>query len=143
MIDMMMHAWGEAASIALSTALVRHLMLSLPTLAGPEDTPWEGGIFSLRITFTERYPDKPPKVRFLGEMFHPNVYADGNLCLDLLQDQWSPCHNICTLLTSIQSLLTDPNCTSPANPEAAQLYTKDRPAFNKKVRKIAQRSVEG
>ena len=39
-------------------------------------------------------------------MYHPNVYADGNLCLDLLQDQWSPCHTICTLLTSIQSLLT-------------------------------------
>lgn len=76
-------------------------------------------------------------------MYHPNVYADGNLCLDLLQDQWSPCHNICTLLTSIQSLLTDPNCTSPANPEAAQLYMKDRAAYNKKVRKIAQRSVEG
>ena len=76
-------------------------------------------------------------------MYHPNVYADGNLCLDLLQDQWSPCHTICTLLTSIQSLLTDPNCTSPANPEAASLYTKDRPAYNKRVRKIAQRSVEG
>ena len=76
-------------------------------------------------------------------MYHPNVYADGNLCLDLLQDQWSPCHTICTLLTSIQSLLTDPNCTSPANPEAAQLYLKDRPAYNKRVRKIAQRSVEG
>lgn len=119
-------------------------LTSLPlTLAGPEESPWEGGIFSLRITFTERYPDKPPKVRFLGEMYHPNVYADGNLCLDLLQDQWSPCHNICTLLTSIQSLLTDPNCTSPANPEAAQLYMKDRAAYNKKVRKIAQRSVEG
>ena len=25
---------------------------------------------------------------------------------DIIQDQWSPCHNICTILTSIQSLLT-------------------------------------
>lgn len=59
------------------------------------------------------------------------VYSDGTLCMDLLQDQWSPCHNICTLLTSIQSLLTDPNCASPANPEAAQQYLKDRPAYNR------------
>lgn len=59
------------------------------------------------------------------------VYTDGTLCMDLLQDSWSPCHNICTLLTSIQSLLTDPNCASPANPEAAQMYVKDRPAYNK------------
>jgi len=102
-----------------------------------------GGVFSLRITFTDRYPEKPPKVRFTGEMYHPNVYTDGTLCMDLLQDQWSPCHNICTLLTSIQSLLTDPNCASPANPEAAQMYIKERTAYNKRVRKISQKSVEG
>lgn len=50
---------------------------------------------------------------------------------DTLQDKWSPCHNICTVLMSIQSMLTDPNCSSPANPEAAQLYTKDRTAYNR------------
>jgi ubiquitin-protein ligase len=49
------------------------------------------------------------------------VYSDGTLCLDIIQDSWSPCHNICSILTSIQSLLTDPNCASPANPEAAQV----------------------
>ena len=59
------------------------------------------------------------------------VYSDGTLCLDIIQDSWSPCHTICTLLTSIQSLLTDPNCSSPANPEAAQVYTTDRSAYNK------------
>lgn len=112
------------------------------TIFGPEDTAFEGGIFPLRITFGDRYPEKPPKVRFTGEFFHPNVYTDGTLCLDLLQDQWSPCHNICTLLTSIQSLLTDPNCASPANPEAAQLYLKDTSAYNKRVRKIAQKSLD-
>ena len=42
-------------------------------------------------------------------------------------------HTVCTLLTSIQSLLTDPNCASPANPEAAGQYLKDRSAYNKWV----------
>lgn len=59
------------------------------------------------------------------------VYPDGSICLDIIQEAWSPIHNICTLLTSIQSLLTDPNCASPANPEAAKVYTEDRPAYNK------------
>lgn len=59
------------------------------------------------------------------------VYPDGSICLDIIQEAWSPIHNICTLLTSIQSLLTDPNCASPANPEAAKVYTEDRTAYNK------------
>jgi ubiquitin-conjugating enzyme E2 A len=53
--------------------------------------------------------------------------------MDTIQDKWSPCHNICTVLMSIQSLLTDPNCSSPANTEAAQLYTKDKAAYNRWV----------
>lgn len=51
------------------------LMCACHAVFGPDDTPWEGGIFSLRITFTEHYPEKPPRVRFTSEMFHPNVYG--------------------------------------------------------------------
>ncbi|GHP01260.1 hypothetical protein PPROV_000001600 [Pycnococcus provasolii] len=112
------------------------------TIFGPDETPWEGGIFSLRITFGEHYPEKPPRVRFTTDMFHPNVYTDGTLCLDLLQDQWSPCHNVSSLLTSIQSLLTDPNPASPANPDAAQLYQNDRPAYDQRVRRLSRKSLE-
>ncbi len=63
--------------------------------------------------------------------------------MDIIQDQWSPCHNICTILTSIQSLLTDPNCASPANPEAANLYTNDRQAYNRYVRVLRTASLFG
>ena len=112
------------------------------TIFGPDETPWEGGVFSLRITFSENYPGKPPRVRFTSEVFHPNVYSDGTLCLDIIQDQWSPVHNICTILSSIQSLLGDPNPNSPANPEAAQLFSHDKAAYKKRVRRCAQKSIE-
>jgi len=59
-----------------------------------------------------------------------------------LQDMWSPCQSVSSILTSIQSLLQDPNCSSPANTEASQLYTTDKKEYNRRVRKIAQRSVE-
>lgn len=111
------------------------------TIFGPPDTAWEGGIYTLRLTFSEEYPDKPPRVRFTCDMFHPNVYQDGTLCLDIIQDHWSPIYTVNTILTSIQSLLTDPNPASPANPEAAHLYTTNKEAYKQKVRKIAQRSV--
>ena len=38
------------------------------TVFGPDDTSWEGGIYSCRLMFTEQYPDKPPRVRFTSEM---------------------------------------------------------------------------
>lgn len=71
---------------------------------------------------------------FLAAPQHPRlqVYADGAICLDTIQDRWSPVNTISSLLTSIQSLLTDPNCNSPANPEAAQVYQNDRQGYNKR-----------
>lgn len=41
--------------------------------------------FQLSLEFTEEYPNKPPTVKFISKMFHPNVYADGSICLDILQ----------------------------------------------------------
>lgn len=47
-----------------------------------------------------------------------------------------------TVLTSIQSLLTDPNPDSPANSEAANLYTEDRETYNKRVKDCVLDSVK-
>jgi ubiquitin-conjugating enzyme E2 A len=38
----------------------------------PDETVWEGGTFNLLMEFTEDYPNKPPKVRFVSKIFHPN-----------------------------------------------------------------------
>jgi ubiquitin-conjugating enzyme E2 A len=107
---------------------------------GPDDTPWEGGTFKLTLTFTEDYPNKPPTVRFVTKMFHPNIYANGQICLDILQNQWSPIYDIAAILTSIQSLLTDPNPNSPANVEAAKLYQENRREYDRKVMEFVEKS---
>lgn len=31
-----------------------------------------------------------------------SVYADGSICLDILQNQWSPIYDVAAILTSIQ-----------------------------------------
>lgn len=95
-------------------------------IIGPSETPFEDGTFRLVLQFDEQYPNKPPVVKFILEMFHPNVYASGELCLDILQNRWSPTYDVSSILTSIQSLLNDPNISSPANVEAANLYKDHR-----------------
>lgn len=107
---------------------------------GPDDTPWEDGVFKLTLEFSEEYPHKPPEVRFTTNMFHPNVYRNGNICLDILQHNWSPAYDISAILTSIQSLLTDPNPASPANAEAARLYNENRPEYQRRVRQSVEDS---
>jgi ubiquitin-conjugating enzyme E2 A len=107
---------------------------------GPDDTPWDGGTFKLLLEFTEEYPNKPPAVRFISKLFHPNVYLDGKICLDILQNQWSPIYDIAAILTSIQSLLNDPNPQSPANAEAAKMFEEDKREYNNRVRAIVEES---
>jgi len=65
---------------------------------------------------------------------------DGQICLDILQNQWSPIYDISAILTSIQSLLCDPNPASPANSEASRLYNENRREYNRRVREIVEQS---
>ncbi|GMP99063.1 hypothetical protein CsSME_00046696 [Camellia sinensis var. sinensis] len=68
------------------------------------------------------------------------VYADGSICLDILQNQWSPIYDIVAILTSIQSMLCDPNANSPANSEAALLFCENKREYNRRVREIVEQS---
>uniref|UniRef100_A0A8C5K6Y6 Ubiquitin-conjugating enzyme E2B n=1 Tax=Jaculus jaculus TaxID=51337 RepID=A0A8C5K6Y6_JACJA len=103
---------------------------------------WNAVIFTFKlvIEFSEEYPNKPPTVRFLSKMFHPNVYADGSICLDILQNRWSPTYDVSSILTSIQSLLDEPNPNSPANSQAAQLYQENKREYEKRVSAIVEQS---
>ncbi|ETW77202.1 hypothetical protein HETIRDRAFT_460537 [Heterobasidion irregulare TC 32-1] len=111
-----------------------NIMLWNAVIFGP------GWDFQTPLTFDESYPNKPPTVKFLSRMFHPNVYANGELCLDILQNRWSPTYDVAAILTSIQSLLHDPNPNSPANAEAAQLYRENMKEYVRRVRATVEES---
>lgn len=104
------------------------------TIIGPSDSPYAGGLFLLEIEFPVDYPFKPPRVSFTTKVFHPNVNANGGICLDILKDQWSPALSIGKVLLSISSLLTDPNPKDPLVPEIAHLYETNREKFNQTAR---------
>ena len=109
-------------------------------LFGPPETLWEDLVAKLHFEFHEEYPNKAPTVKFITRMFHPNIYLDGSICLDILQNQWSPMYDISAILSSLQSLLNDPNPASPANPEAAKLFEKNKVEYEKRVRECIEAS---
>ena len=104
------------------------------TIMGPEGTPYQGGIFFLRIHFPSDYPFKAPKVSFETNIYHCNVNKNGSICLDILKDQWSPALTISKVLLSITSLLSDPNPDDPLVPEIAKVYKNNRAKHDENAR---------
>jgi hypothetical protein len=84
------------------------------------------------------YPYKPPVLRFLSRVFHPNVDERGFVCADVLATEWSSVCSVATLLLSVQSILDDPSCENPANVQAAALLVQDRAAYIEKVRRLSR-----
>lgn len=107
-------------------------------IIGPEDTPYVGGIFKLRIQFPVDYPFKPPHIQFLTKIFHPNINSSGMICLDILKTQWSPALTISKVLLSISSLLAEPNPKDPLSPEIARLYIENRGEYETEARNMTR-----
>ncbi len=108
------------------------------TILGPAASVYEGGIFNLSIEFPQNYPFKPPKIRFITKIYHPNINMSGGICLDILKDQWSPALTISKVLISICSLLDDPNPDDPLVPEIADIYVKNRLQYDLTAREWTQ-----
>lgn len=112
-------------------------------IVGPSDSPYSGGMFKLEIHFPSDYPFKPPKIMFVTKIYHPNISSLGNICLDILKDQWSPALTIGKVLLSICSLLTDPNPKDPLVPEIAQIYNTNRAQYEETARVWTLRYAAG
>ncbi|KAI8843330.1 ubiquitin-conjugating enzyme/RWD-like protein [Chytriomyces cf. hyalinus JEL632] len=102
---------------------------------GPDATPYEGGVFEVDIEITTEYPFKPPKMKFITKVYHPNVSSQtGAICLDILKDQWSPVLTLKTALISLQSLMSDPAADNPQDAQVARHYLSDRKGFDDTAR---------
>ncbi|KAJ3412014.1 ubiquitin-conjugating enzyme E2 K [Chytridiales sp. JEL 0842] len=106
---------------------------------GPEGTPYEGGLFVVDIQVSMEYPFKPPKMKFITKVYHPNISSQtGAICLDILKDQWSPVLTLKTALISLQSLLSDPAPNDPQDAQVARHYLSDKPGFDATARQWTQ-----
>ena len=109
---------------------------------GPPESSFEGGNFTLLVTFPPDYPFKPPKVKFETRIFHPNINQSGDICLDTLASQWAPSFSMAQVMLSIIQLLSHPNPSDPINLEAARMLQQDPESYDRRVRLMIMRQKE-
>ncbi|EEB19629.1 ubiquitin-conjugating enzyme E2-22 kDa, putative [Pediculus humanus corporis] len=116
----------EVAKCSIKIDLVKNSFSELiGTIAGPPDTPYEGGTFLVEIKVPETYPFNPPKVKFMTKIWHPNISsATGAICLDILKDQWAAAMTLRTVLLSLQALLSAAEPDNPQDAVVAKQYKK-------------------
>ena len=70
-------------------------------------------------------------MKFDTKIWHPNISSQtGAICLDILQDEWSPALTIRTALLSLQALLCVPEPNDPQDAVVAGEYKDDRAKYN-------------
>jgi len=124
-------------------------------IIGPPDTHYEGGLFKAHLIFPKDYPLNPPTMTFVNDIWHPNVYKNGDVCISILHppgddkygyeaasERWLPIHTVETIALSVMSMLADPNDKSPANIDAAKEWRQDPATFKRKVQQCVRRSLE-
>ncbi|XP_055523618.1 ubiquitin-conjugating enzyme E2 G2 isoform X2 [Wyeomyia smithii] len=114
-------------------------------ITGPEGTCFEGGVFTAKLVFPPDYPLSPPKMRFTCEMFHPNIFADGRVCISILHAPGDdPLGE--DIYTHVYKYLTfffyeEPNDESGANVDAAIMWRENREEFNKIAKRIVRKTL--
>lgn len=124
-------------------------------ILGPEETAYEGGVFRTTLTFPKDYPMSPPKMKFTSEIFHPNIYVDGRVCISILHapgedpmgyesssERWSPVQSIEKILLSVMSMLAEPNPESGANVDASKMWREDREGYKRKAQQLVRKTLD-
>jgi len=109
----------------------------LVLIDGPKDSLYEDGCWILNIYFPENYPFASPSIGFINHIYHPNIdFRSGSICLDVINQQWSPIYTIYIIVTQlIPQLMQYPNPDDPLNIEAAEQYTNNIEYYNTTAKK--------
>ncbi|CAO1626549.1 unnamed protein product [Sympodiomycopsis kandeliae] len=101
----------------------------------PDEGMYKSGSFVFTFNINSNYPHEPPKVKCTQKIYHPNIDLEGNVCLNILREDWKPVLNLNSIMVGLQYLFLEPNPGDPLNKEAAEELRKDRSQFASTVKR--------
>ncbi|KAJ3093407.1 NEDD8-conjugating protein ubc12 [Physocladia obscura] len=109
----------------------------------PDDGFYKGGVFRFSFKIKEGYPHEAPKVLCTQKIYHPNIDLEGNVCLNILREDWKPVLNINSVMIGLQYIFLEPNPDDPLNKEAAVVLNTNRTLFVQNVNKSMRGGIIG
>ncbi|VYS52759.1 unnamed protein product [Arabidopsis thaliana] len=101
----------------------------------PDEGYYLSGNFVFSFQVSNMYPHEAPKVKCKTKVYHPNIDLEGNVCLNILREDWKPVLNINTVIYGLFHLFTEPNYEDPLNHEAAAVLRDNPKTFEYNVRR--------
>lgn len=98
---------------------------------------YEGGVFIYELEITRDYPFKPPIVRNLTEIWHPNFWKE-RICVGILGKDWSPANNMVNIVETLRFLLSNPNPDDPLHLTCSKQMKNDLDGFATKARQFVE-----
>ncbi|KAI5474958.1 ubiquitin-conjugating enzyme E2 M [Pseudohyphozyma bogoriensis] len=109
-------------------------LLNFELTISPDDGMYKGGEFKFTFAINSNYPHEPPKVKCVPRTYHPNLDLEGNVCLNILREDWKPVLNLNAVMVGLQYLFLEPNADDPLNKDAAKDLRENRQRFANNVR---------
>ncbi|XP_054276142.1 NEDD8-conjugating enzyme Ubc12 [Macrosteles quadrilineatus] len=118
-------------------------LLNFKLVICPDEGFYRSGRFVFSFKVGPNYPHEPPKVKCETPVYHPNIDLDGNVCLNILREDWKPVLTINSIVYGLQYLFLEPNPEDPLNKEAAEVLQNNRRLFEQNVQKAMRGGYVG
>ncbi|KAJ8759727.1 hypothetical protein K2173_009828 [Erythroxylum novogranatense] len=103
-------------------------------IEGPAGTPYENGVFRMKLLLSHDFPHSPPKAYFMTKIFHPNIATNGEICVNTLKKDWNPSLGLRHVLIVVRCLLIEPFPESALNEQAGKMLLENYEEYARHAR---------